>query len=318
MMSRPALASMAAIAFALPASPSAPREAIRLEYRASHPCPDRSAFIAEVRSRTDRLREAAPGESARALVVTLEALPAETSGRLSTAEMDGAQSERAIRGATCADVASALALIVALAIDPEASTAPRPTPPLPQPLREVAPARPTSPVSVGTAWQFGALASLRSAIAPDLMPALGGYVKLEAGHAGPSAQLGVEHGRRTARVAEGGGEIAWTAAQLDGCPLGLALAERIALWPCVAIEAGALSVSGIDTPNPESVLRPWLALGPLMRLGFRPFPWLAIEPAAGVKFPLFRGRYYLRPSTTVHEVPLVEFHAGVALGVRLE
>jgi hypothetical protein len=320
----PALASTAAMVWAQQGISSSTAEPVHLTYRAASSCADRSAFIEQIRSRTDRLRDARPDEPARTVEVTLTEVPGGVSGYLRTRTPDGAESERTIQGSSCANVVSALALIVALAVDPEASTAPRraarppaqrPPPPARLPPPAPAPTR-------GPGWGLGFQASVRTAVAPDPLFAIGGYLKLEL-RSGPlsggSAKLAVQHGRQTARVVGGSGEIAWTDAHIDGCPWGFQFTRALSLAPCLGFDGGVVTVSGVeDTPNPDSVTRPWLSIGALARGSLSPLRWLALEPELGVGFPLVRDRYYLRPSTTVHDVPFIEFEGGVAIGAVFE
>jgi hypothetical protein len=314
----------------LGAASSAP-EPITLDYGAARSCPDRSVFLDEIRSRTNRLRDARPGEAARVIEITVTEAAQGVDGLLRIRDPGGSDAERAVHGASCPHVVSALALIVALAIDPQASTEPRPLPKpssppaaprdLSPPAKDEPPPSTDPPAPGGVAFGIGAQGSVHSAVAPDPLLAFGGYLKLESrGETlpGASAKLAVEHGEQTARVAEGGGEIVWTSAHLDGCPWGFRVARTVSMAPCVAVNGGLIEVTGIDTPNAETARRNWLSLGALLRIEALRLDWMAVDSELGVAFPLVRDRYFLRPSTTVHEVPLVEIHAGLSIGVLFE
>lgn len=110
-----------------PAAGQAVTEPIRIEYRADPRlrCPSERAFTAQVFSRTKSARPARGEEAARAFVIRLTRHGARVAGSLVIQERDGATMARRVRGASCADVATVLALATALAIDPRAELAPR-------------------------------------------------------------------------------------------------------------------------------------------------------------------------------------------------
>lgn len=107
-------------------SSSKPSEPLRVDYRREGACPDGDAFFGAVRARTERARPATSGEAARTLKVTVAEEARGSRGTLAIVAADGASSTsvREVRAATCDDVVSALALVAALAIDPEARTTP--------------------------------------------------------------------------------------------------------------------------------------------------------------------------------------------------
>jgi len=119
-----------------------PIEPIRLTYRASGDCPDAAQFGAGVRARTARVRFAGPQEAARVFDVTVDAGPPAT-GRVAISQGDQAVGTRSVRGDTCSEVADAIALVVALAVDPRAS--PTPGSPLPASLPMLPEALPPVP-----------------------------------------------------------------------------------------------------------------------------------------------------------------------------
>ena len=92
-------------------------EAIRISYRASGACPDGPAFIARVRTRSTHLRLAQPSEIARTFDVSLDdGSPA--SGTVNVVDGEHPEGVRRLRAETCEEVADAVALVVALAINP--------------------------------------------------------------------------------------------------------------------------------------------------------------------------------------------------------
>ena len=107
------------------ASADEPLEPIVLRYEAEAGCPDAAEFGGEVRGRASRARLADPGERARTFTVRITRAGRTFRGPLEVRETAGDSSARDVSGASCAEVASALALVTALAIDPQAATAPR-------------------------------------------------------------------------------------------------------------------------------------------------------------------------------------------------
>jgi hypothetical protein len=116
-------------------SSSKSSEPLRVDYRREGACPDGDAFFGAVRARTEKARPATGGEAARTLKVTVAEEARGSRGTLSIVAADGASSTsvREVRAATCDDVVSALALVAALAIDPEARTTPVALSPTPAP-----------------------------------------------------------------------------------------------------------------------------------------------------------------------------------------
>jgi hypothetical protein len=142
---------------------------LRLVYGADAECPAAEAFAADVRSRTDRASfEAAPGEEARTFVVDLVHRGPVVRGRVAIEEPDGTVSDREIAGDTCAEVASALSLVIALAVDPHAHSSPAPAPRPPSPAFASAAAEPlASPPALASAPPEAA----SPASAPAMRPA---------------------------------------------------------------------------------------------------------------------------------------------------
>ncbi|HLK35581.1 MAG TPA: hypothetical protein VKU41_02435, partial [Polyangiaceae bacterium] len=134
-------------------------ETIQLGYQASSGCPDQAAFVARVRARTARAALVAPGTGpgdVRAFDVEVAAGdPAR--GRLTLRGPHHAEGTRRVQAATCDEVVDALALVVALAIDPRApvipATPPTTTAPGPDssPPPAANPAPPTPPAAAPVA-----------------------------------------------------------------------------------------------------------------------------------------------------------------------
>lgn len=99
------------------------QEPVRLEYASPVACPDRAAFEARVLARTARALFVASDRDERTFEITLES-GAHPSGRLTVRRGGGVEGTRDVHADTCTDVADALALVVALAIDPSLLASP--------------------------------------------------------------------------------------------------------------------------------------------------------------------------------------------------
>jgi hypothetical protein len=125
-MPRPLRRHVVAAAFALLAGLAGPPpahaqvEPIRLTYRAAGDCPAEARFVDAVQRRTARWQIVAE-EHARAFDVDVSAGGSRSRGVLRITAPDGTVTRRAVAGASCAEVVSALALMTALAIDPSGS-----------------------------------------------------------------------------------------------------------------------------------------------------------------------------------------------------
>jgi hypothetical protein len=100
-------------------------ERIHLEYRAGAGCPDETSFLSRVGARTQRARWVGESEAGRTFLVQLAA-GAQPSGSVTVVDGARPQGTRNVGADTCAEVADALALIVALALDPHALATPVP------------------------------------------------------------------------------------------------------------------------------------------------------------------------------------------------
>ena len=312
-------------------------ETIRLSYGAPpDACPARADFEAELHARTAK---ASFGSEGRLFEVVIEAGEAGYVGTLAIREPDASGAERRIEGADCGEVASALALIAALAIDPDARTAPRaelellPVPSAetvePAPAPSAAPAPASAPVTAPTpprpsletdAARWGLGIGLGAAAlagpAPKVLFAFGPEAELrrQSGesvrslglsiHAGQTGTLGPSDARARFRL---------LTASVSLCPLG---AEARLRWrACAVTEAGALRVEGRDVAVPGDATRLWLSAGLGARLGFRLSSRIYADAALGAQANLRRDRFvFLTPRRTVYEVPLASFSGGISAG----
>ena len=302
-------------------------EPIRINYTAPESCPSREAFVERLRTRTTRFREALEGDQARIFTIEFVSGSESSRGRLTVVARDGSSTWREVRAATCELVQAALALVVAVAIDPLALTEPPPPPPkrdLEQtaapPQREMArrselvePPRRFVRSAIGMRWdEVGG-------ITPLLRPVLRPFVEIAAERRGilaPALRISFAW-TRNAHVAAGadGADISWYAARAEACPLLLGSAP-VSLSPCLTFDAGALTVTGENDPPGSARTRPWLSSGLDARGSLRIWRWLFAELELGAAVPWIRDRWIFSNGTALHTTPLVIAWMGTGLGCR--
>jgi hypothetical protein len=105
------------------ALPTAHAEPIRIAYHAPARCPNEGQFLGEVFARTALARNAAEGETAREFAVDIaDRSDGSLSGSLEIHATNGPVSHRDMTATRCDELVSALALMVALAVDPEGAS----------------------------------------------------------------------------------------------------------------------------------------------------------------------------------------------------
>jgi hypothetical protein len=243
-------------------------------------CLNAREFLDQVRRRTPRARAAEPGESARRFIVTLEN-HGRVVGRLLTENTDGTTAVREVQGTSCQEVADALALVVAVTLDPFADQSPtsgnermygrpsaRPSSGLPRALPPTRAVRvPTQPEPKAR-WEhaLGAEATLRAWLVDQPMPALGArYWGSLAREDAPGVLFTV--GAFATRAADAqavspandphryaDGVIRYHLYALDAtvCPLGARLGALVRLYPCGALTVGQLEAEAIGLRGVQS------------------------------------------------------------------
>jgi len=246
---------LAALARAAPREPAAPADArpFHLSYDASAPsCPDAPAFRAAIRARTDRARLAGEREKATTFAVRITAGPDErVVGELTIHEPDGAPRVRTMESETCGDVARAIALVVALVLDPDADTsadpplpvpegpdgpdAPRPPPASPPPTANPSSAAtgpPPSPAPATVRVGVGGAIGVLGGVGPSVAPLAGAFVEAERAGAGPSwfrptARLAVDLATVAGDHGVGSQRYLWLAATARVCPVQLPVGTSV-------------------------------------------------------------------------------------------
>jgi hypothetical protein len=335
------LAAGTAVCVAAPAAVLAQSSgaAVRFEVEAGAACPDRAAFIERVRARNNRFHESRDGEMASTYRVTLVAGDTAT-GSVVCTEPDGATTTRTLGGGSCSEVADALALVVALGIDADASAA--------GPVRAeaAAPAASTAASSRPSAFEESVRTPVRADDRPTPAdrPRLGGPLTLSTGGGvsassgaapGPAfgprvfvevataaarapgwsavadAELGLEGATTEASAGGQTARFAWITATLDVCPLHVTLG-RFEASTCVGGEAGEL-----DANASRQATRPWLAAAGRLALRWSPAGPLFVRIDAGAALAIVRDSFVFdAPPAAVYAVPAVGARGAAVVGAR--
>jgi hypothetical protein len=295
------------------------REDVELRYSAPPECPDRAALEAAIAERAPAARFVAG--AARVFAVTVTTSAEGFAGELSVAGDDG-PAARNLTAARCDDLAGALALIVALAIDPSAAS--------------------LGPVAVEPALERVAVAAPVATVRDDTTPApkpedRGPWIDVEvsgliAGGITPGALLGgavearlevrrLGHldlaalvGRDTADNAGGTSRFTFLAGRLSACRR--LMAGSVWLDACAHVEAGGLTGSGGQIVNAQGSTRLWLAPGAHAAARWPMTSRVFAEMAAGVSVPLVRHHFYFNPDITIHRTAAAIPWLAVGVGLR--
>jgi hypothetical protein len=313
-------------------------------YTAPPECPPADAFAEQIAARTPVFREHAAEHALRVEIVS-----APGGGVLGRASLvlSGNAVERELRAERCEEVVEALALVVAILIDPNADTrpiavasagAPRadatpdtaPAPPPASPPDKVPPVRPARPKpspppeptdAPGRRYRFvaGAHAAAEGAVAPELTlgPRVFFGTDLHAGWPWPSSLRlsGARLFSRRLRDGTGSAKLTLDLARLDAC---LVRVEegRLAIEPCAGVDVGILRVDGSHPLGGNDHRLVWAAAGALVRASVTVLNPLVGELEIGADVPLVQYRYAFEGRAAVFKTARVGMHLGAGLGVR--
>lgn len=317
-----------------PSEPAAapPTDKVRLAYRAPPDCPDEVEFSAAVRERLPAGWEAASGELATVFEIDVVPRNERFSATIRFRDARGEPFQRAVEGASCADVVNGIALVTALAIrsrvggvEEQTVAPPAPAPSPPSPVKPVERAAPPAPAPAlaprRTFFRTGALGLLTTGVGPELAFGGGAFFGAELGSAWLGLTLGgVTSGRVHASSVPS--EFRLLLARVDGCPVALRLGAKLAVEPCALLEAGSLRAETFESQprvtRPGSGSAAWLAPGALLRFVVRFDPVILGLEGFG-RFPLFHEEFYVDANGTrdaVYTVPSVTWGGAFAVGLR--
>jgi hypothetical protein len=287
---------------------------VRLSYRAAPGCPDESAFLAALTAQAGPF-ERAPRSSARirSLDAEISRSDSEHVGLLRLREADGTTSERDVRGPTCAEVFSALALVTALAID-TGPPPPNPPPPDEPPPPQLPPPPPPLRWSWSTAVHAGAFFAMTPAPAWGVEPSVEASPPLRGAPLALRLGLALAASPRTGNEA-GAADFSWFAARLDAALWPLSWGP-VSLRPTAGVDIGFIRGRGFAIALPREQIRPWVDIAAGGRAQIRLIPRLGLELSGGLLVPITRPTWVFdNPQTIVHVTPSVGGY--LSLGVRV-
>lgn len=313
-------------------APAQPGQPFRLEYWAEGHCPDAMEFARQVQTRAPQLRPAEDGEPALGFYAELAERRGLATGRLTARMPDGREVLREVRGPTCDDVATALALIAALAADPNQSSAP----PSSRPQRPATPRRSlsseeavsledTAPRLRPGAWTFGVGAGVGfdSSIAPA--PGYGVGISFDAEGRGGSAVrplFSLTALRAAAPDTETrGSKVSFTflAFRAAVCPLRWPEDTPLFIRPCAFLDAGVLDGDVANDTQRQDQSKTWFATGGFARVEALVGEVVSFQLDSGVTVPLKRDSFNAGPgSPSAFEVPSAGMLGRIGLSYRFQ
>lgn len=317
--------SLAACCLVRPAAAAKPGQAFRLEYWAEGQCPDAVEFARQIQTRAPRLRPAEADEPALGFYAELADHAGSATGRLTARSPDGREVVREVRGPTCEDVSTALALIAALAADPvqsgespapatpagnaPARRAPTRRAPEPEPERSEPPA--PDPLLRWT-YSVGAGLAFESSIAPNPGSGLSIGFDAEAPGGSPIRPLlslsAVRAAAGNTETSGGTASFTWVAFALSGCPARWPEETPLFFRPCAFLNAGVLGGDMAYEARSRSQSSTWVATGAFGRIEALVAEVVSFQLDGGVTVPLAHPTFRVDNDAPVSfQVP----HAGI-------
>jgi hypothetical protein len=323
---------------------------ITIDYEARPGCPGNDVFVREVLARAPRARMATGSERARSLVARVRPGGAHgLDGVLAVRDGSGPASERNVHAQSCDELVTALAIIAAVVIDPmtartaadagslatpEDAAAPPSTttadaapqlPAAPAPPADTSPVLPPASPNAGptaeNGWTLsaGAGAGLVGGAAPSVLLSVPAFVEVSrqlGGIVEPSVRLRFE---RTAIASTsdrtgGGARFVRTGGAADLCPIALR-ARSLRAQPCLRAELAALYARGRNVDPARSDVRPWFAVGPVVRVRLEIVGPLFVELEAAILVAAVRDRFYVEPTTLLYRPPALGATTAFAVGL---
>jgi hypothetical protein len=305
---------------ALPAQAgAAPSDAGRFGYRAPAECPSGADFSAQVATRTAVWL--APSSSF-AVTVAIDRSAQGFVGRITFARAEQ-PTVRELQAADCNELVQALAFIVAVLVDPQASVTPlaapveppmslaSPTPASPPPSRALA-AR--SWFIAGPEAAFETPLTHYGAIAERLFFGLG---RGERTLALSSARLSLGRlgAHASSAISAAQADFVLETARLEGCLF--RVGERgLALEPCPFVELGRLQAVGLHRGGNVTSNQLWASVGLALRPTWTVSRRLVLGVGLGLELPLDRYRFAFTGEPELTRTPDAAFEASLSLGLR--
>jgi hypothetical protein len=300
------------------------RKRIELVYVAPPSCPSKADFTNEIMARTEQA-EFVEESSEWNFGVQIRRVDERFSGRIDITERGQEATSRQFDDDRCADIVASLALVGALAVDPNAKLEPleRRTsePPPAEPPPPAAPEPPATPSAPPPregsrapserspwSWSMGALVALTTAPAPEPLLAAGiGATFEDRRQATPSLALGLSVLAAETGVVSPAAEHAefrWTVLRMTGCPVRLGQADGLSVRPCAFSDLGTLRGRGEGPDQVYTETRFWASAGLGLRASWEIGSRAFVHAAGGALLSLTQDDFVFRnPDQSVHEVP---------------
>jgi hypothetical protein len=326
-------------------TPAVPTKA-RLELRGGADCLSPGDLASRVAARTSRV-QFADDAAIYARIDLTSARPGNVVAEVVLATASAEPAPRRFVARSCAEAADAIALVIAVTLDPtlklkrngsddtggsagkeagadRAPVAPTnqaeqpgaPKPPPPPTIVETTPAPLQNP-SPPTRWHFGLYAAGQTVFgpAPAVMPGVGlsGMAGFDReGAWAPALFIGFSHAWRD-NLSEPGGtaSFALDAATIDACPVRVG-APEIVVRPCASGLIGRLGATGTATEQAASSARPFATAGVAVHATFG--TTVVVSARAGVAVTLLRDSYEFG-GVTFHRADAIT--TALSLGVGL-
>ncbi|MBK8212837.1 MAG: hypothetical protein IPK71_03735 [Myxococcales bacterium] len=316
-----AVAACALVAF-VPATARGAEPAIATRYSAPEGCPEAPELARQVAQRSGKVALAF-GEGRPEVDVAISRDRESYTARLVLA----GGLPREVAASSCAEAVSAIAFVIALAYDPDATppdpprpaapVRPIPPPEAPAPARTEAARVSTSPATRLSGPRFvpSALVEVGSLGGLSVGARLGLSVEWSGAWYAPAFRASI--GRTLPASVEGEGRralLTFTDGELEGCGLSFgfgALGARVCAFGLVgAVE----SLGRVAVPRSDVVMWSAVGLSAPLAVGLGRFLDLEVRPMVGRT--LAFDRFYAEPDTSVYEAPAL--YAKVGVGVRVK
>jgi hypothetical protein len=281
---------------------------LELKYAAPAPCPSRAAFEAGVLKRAGAARR-----NRSPLVAQVEVARAAFGLRGTVSiQGDAAATVREVRAERCEDVTSALALILAILLNPEGANAPT------APRTRAPPARRAAPrwLALGGLELAG-----QGAIAPRVMfgPRFFiGIAQRESGALLSSARLSgymARSGTVDGPQAQSSAAFRLDSLRLDACAIEFSW-SNLAFEPCLFVESGVLAATGSANGQAQTKHLFWAAAGPLLRGSLAVWKPLVLEAELGAALSTPSSRYSFVNDPAFYQSARLGITAGLGAGVH--
>lgn len=318
-----------------------PIEPIAFEWSAPTGCPSEEQISSQIRAYTSNWTITPEQDGVRLFRLRAERRDDGYRGRFDLRDKKGTTVSREVTGESCEDVALALAITVALALDPRANLAgdqpskstrgeeteaPVTDRDLPrEPPRESTVIRarggesaaPRARLAVGTRLEGTTAVS-------GVLAVVDAFVEIEVERTlerlpwfRPVLRLGFRQSfTRTASVGEARVDIDWTAAQIEICPSRTSLAPSLSADVCAGSNVGELTAMARDIPGARPARRFWFDYGGLLALRWQAHPNLFAEITGAAWVPRTRDRLRVAPDGIASRAPAAGISMGVGIGWR--